>query len=163
MNHEVKDFYSKSADPSSLHPWHSRPIDEGPIQPKSGALIQQQILTKSQFIDGCKNYLWVYEFMVLKIANEAVVEGMCSTIAKHASPERGLSFEKYAREAMLHWNMPTQNEADDFLKDALDYHFRNQNGWHFWSHDKKNRALLPIISKVIDRLNNQKSKFFFMK
>lgn len=165
MQHHVSDWYAKCSDPASLHPWHDRQVENGPISSLSGTVVGKTVLTDPRLHDCAPNFLWIYQWFVLKTANEAVVEGMCSVIAKHARPERGLAFERYAKEAMLVWNMPDAAESHDFLSDALNYHFRGSryNDWHFWSHDERERSLVPIVSKVIDRLRKGRSKFHYMK
>jgi hypothetical protein len=43
----------------------------------------------------------MYIHYVLKLCNEAVVEGMCSVVAKHAHGTRGLIFDMYAKESII--------------------------------------------------------------
>jgi hypothetical protein len=69
----------------------------------------------------------------------------------------------YAKKARLVWNAPLQHEADPFLKEAFDHHFGPGKPWHFYSIDKQNRLLVSRVSKVIDRLKNRVSKFFFLR
>ena len=90
------------------------------------------------------------------------MEAMCKVIERHADSSRGLSIGRYAKEASLVWNAPLQHEADPFLKESLDQHF-GPSKWHFYSVDKKNIPLVIRISKVIDMLKNNLSKFSFMK
>jgi hypothetical protein len=47
--------------------------------------------------------------------------------------------------------------------ESLDQHFGPGKPWHFYSIDKQNKLLVSRVSKVIDRLKNRVSKFFFMK
>jgi hypothetical protein len=155
---------------------------------------------------------------LLKIANEAVVEGMCKTIGRQADSTRGLItfgrsalrffmlllfivrtnvvafdvvacddvayvafssrdanvsnfhffmqmmllFYSYANEAKIVWNAPLTHQADPFLTECLDIHFREAMKWHFWSIDKKNRALVSLISNAIDKLMKRETKLEFM-
>jgi hypothetical protein len=68
----------------------------------------------------------------------------------------------YANEAIIVWNAPLPHQADPFLTECLDLHFREARKWHFWSIDKKNRPLVSLISKVIDRLMKRETKLEFM-
>ena len=69
---------------------------------------------------------------------------------------------RHANEARISWNAPLQHEADDFLKESLDDHFKG-NKWHFYSTDQQNRPLVSCTSKVIDGLEKMVSKLSFMK
>ena len=69
---------------------------------------------------------------------------------------------RYANEARISWNAPLQHEADDFLTESLDHHFKGKK-WHFYSTDHQNRPLVSFTSKVIDRLGKTLSKLSFMK
>ena len=61
------------------------------------------------------------------------------------------------------WNGPLQHEADEFLKECLDYYFGEGKEWHFYSTDKQRRPIVSFVSKVVDRLMKCVSKFPFMK
>ena len=153
----------------------------------------------------------------VKIANEAVVEGMCKTVGRQANSTRGLTFGRfalrflmlllvivrvddvacdvatcdvvayaafssraanvsnfhflmhmmlllcsYANEAIIVWNAPLSHQADPFLAKCLDIHFREARKWHFMSIDKKIRAFVSLISKVIDKLMKRETKLEFM-
>ena len=69
-----------------------------------------------------------------------------------------LLLRSYASEAIIVWNAPLPHQADAFLTECLDIHFREARKWHFWSIDKKNRALVSLISKVIDMLLKRQTK-----
>ena len=75
------------------------------------------------------------------------------SIGRQADFTRGLFIGRYAKEARLVLNAPLQHEGDPFLKESLDQHFGLAKS-HFYSVDKKNRPLVNIFSKVIDRLKN---------
>ena len=130
--------------------------------PIQGLLYKRTFGLRPPSILQAPRFLWVYNHVLLKTGNEAVVEGMCKVIGRHADSTRGLSIGRYAREARLVWNAPSQHEADPFLKESMDQHFRPSK-WHFYSGDKKNMPLVSKISKVIDRLKKRLSKFLFMK
>jgi hypothetical protein len=75
--------------PEEQHRWHAD--KEGKIA-VSRTVIQEEIMTKSAFYKLCPLLMLIYIQCVLKICNEAVVEGMCSVVAKHAHGTRGLIF-----------------------------------------------------------------------
>jgi hypothetical protein len=66
-------------------------------------------------------------------------------------------------EARQVWNVPLQHEADAFLAESLDHFFGPGDKWHFHSLDSRNKSLVSVISKVIDKLKKYVSKFSFMK
>jgi len=68
----------------------------------------------------------------------------------------------YANEAIIVWNAPLSHQADPFLAKCLDIHFREARKWHFMSIDKKIRAFVSLISKVIDNLMKRETKLEFM-
>ena len=66
-------------------------------------------------------------------------------------------------EAGIVWNAPLQHEADPFLTESLNHFFGPGEKWHFHSVGTRNKRLVNIISKVIDKLRKRLSKFLFMK
>eukprot|EP00854_Cymbomonas_tetramitiformis_P009003 gene9003-biopygen9168 len=87
-------------------------------------------------------HTWAVEkgkLCALKIQNEAVVEGMGSTVDRHATAVRGLKQEKYAKESFIEYNGPESSEADGFLTAALNLHFKAKP-WHFQHVDKRGRG-----------------------
>ena len=101
--------------------------------------------------------------MLLKTGSEAVVEGMCKVIGRHAYSTRGLFIGRYENEVRIVWNAPLLHEADSSTKESLDQHFGPGSKRHFYSVDKRTRPLVTKISKVNDMLKNRASKFSFMK
>jgi hypothetical protein len=163
MEKDATDFYKACVDPNTAcHRWHYIGED-GVLHVRSGTIIQKAIWTKPRFYSTSPDFLWVYNHCLLKTGNEAVVEGMCKVIGRHADSTRGLSIGRYAMEARLVWNAPLQHEADAFLTESLDHFFGLGEKWHFHSVDTKNRPLVSVISKVIDKLRKRVSKFSFMK
>ena len=163
MENEVKDFYRACSNLNiTCHKWHYR-AEDGVLYAHSGSILQKDICTSPSLYSSSPVFLWVYNHVLLKTGNEVVVEGMCKVIGRQADSTRGLSIGRYAKEARIVWNAPLQHEADPFLKESLDHHFGPGKPWHFYSIDKQNRLLVSRVSKVIDRLKNRVSKFFFMK
>ena len=163
MEKEVNDYYSNCSNPNTAcHKWHYK-TEDGVLHVHSGTVMQKDIWTNPSLHSSSPAFLWVYNHVLLKTGNEAVVEGMCKVIGRQADSTRGLSMGRYAKEARLVWNMPFQHEADLFLKEALDHYFGPGKPWHFYSIDKQNRVLVSKVSKVIDRLRKRLSKFSFMK
>ena len=60
------------------------------------------------------------------------------------------------------WNAPLPHQADAYLTECLDDHFGPNKKGHFYSQDNKNRMLRNVTSKVVDRLQKEKSKLSFM-
>ena len=61
------------------------------------------------------------------------------------------------------WNSPLPHHADAFLTECLDHYFGPNYKRHFWSIDKKLRALVSSTSKLVDRPLKDKSKLSFMR
>ncbi len=68
----------------------------------------------------------------------------------------------HANEARIMWNGPLPHHAGAFLTECLDQHFGPNKKWHFWSVDRKRRALVTLTAKVVNRLLKEKSKMSFM-
>jgi hypothetical protein len=136
MEKEVIDFYKGCSNPNTAcHKWHYK-TEDGVLHAHSGTIIQKDIWTTASLHSSSPAFLWVYNHVMLKTGNEAVVEGMCKVIGRQADSTRGLSIGRYAKEARLVWNVPLQHEADPFLTESLDQHF-GPSKWHFYSADKK--------------------------
>ena len=108
--------------------------------------------------------MYLFLHFALKIQNEAVAEGMGSTIDVHAAGKRGLEQEAYVMETFLHRNGPLPHDAEGFLTEVLNTHFRIFRGpgsWHFTSDNDRDRGNLYTVSEVVDRLLQERSKLPF--
>ena len=120
MRHHISDFYDKCADnDTAMHPWHQRREDTQDRQVRSGTDIQRTLFNTPSLYEGCHDYLWVYQQVVLRICNESVVESMCSAIKRHAQPGRGLEFKQMAMEAMIMWSIPAPAHLEEHVIHAL--------------------------------------------
>ena len=131
----------------------------------SGTVIQKDVLTQAALYEGCQPFLHMYQACALKINCEAVVEGMCSVVDKHAVGQRGCDIKRYAWESILDWNSPAPHLADDFLLESLsELGKRNKaNALKFNSVDSRGAdRLKTVVSAVIDKMRRRKSKFSFM-
>jgi hypothetical protein len=164
LQQEVEDFYAGATFPDSLHRWHEKVGAE--ILTVSGTVIQEEVMTAKRMYQDCPDYIYMYQHCALKTMNEAVVEGMCSVVSRHATGVRGLSFNKYGMESIIVWNAPIPHKADAFLSAAVDLYFKGKkHGWRFFSVDtNRNRvAAARTNSVVIDRHLKEQSKFPFME
>ena len=115
MEKEVNDFYSNCSNlNTAFHKWHYT-TEDGVLHVHSRTVLQKNIWTNPFLYSTSPAFLWVYNHALLKIRNEAIVEGMCKVIGRHANSTRGLTMGRYAKEARLVWNIPLQHEADLFL------------------------------------------------
>ncbi|KAK3239898.1 hypothetical protein CYMTET_50207 [Cymbomonas tetramitiformis] len=103
----------------------------------------------------------LHTWAVEKGKNEAVVEGMGSTVDRHATAVRGLKQEKYAKESFIEYNGPESSEADGFLTAALNLHFKAKP-WHFQHVDKRGRGKHLGMSDSVSHLRRRMSKLNFM-
>ncbi len=163
MEKDVTDFYKACRDTmTTCHTWHFR-TEDAILRIRSGTIIQKEIWTKPHLYSSSPDFLWVYNNCLLKTGSEAIVEGMYKVIGRHADSTRGLYVKRYAMEAKLAWNAPLQHEANSFLTEALDHFFGQGENRHFHSVDPRNKPLVSVISKVMDKLRKRVSKFSFMK
>ena len=100
-----------------------------------GVHIMKVIFTDARFYVGCHDWLYLFNHCVLKIVNEAVVEGMGSVVDSHAIGKRGLSHDRYVKESIIDWNGPQSHECEGFLTAALNKHFKGED-WNFTSSDE---------------------------
>ena len=141
------------------------PADKPKEHVRSGTEIMKVLFTEEAFFESIGDLLYLFNHCALKGCCEAVVEGMGSVVGRHASDLRGsLAHEKYTKEAIIHWNGPESHEAEKFLVNSLDVHFKGKR-WNFYpegsSIGSKHLYLTTNVSKVIDRRMSMKSKFPF--
>jgi hypothetical protein len=103
---------------------------------KSGTVIMKALFTDSTLFTGVGDFLYFFQHCALKTSNEAYVEGICGTVARHASKGRaGLNAENYMMEAAIDYNGPLLKDADSIAESALNAYFvgpeRGQRDWHF--------------------------------
>ena len=67
-----------------------------------------------------------------------------------------LAFQKYSKEAFIHYNAPPLHLADKLISEALDIHFKGEK-WHF-SHAGRQRGLFSTESRLLHRLKQEKPK-----
>ena len=97
---------------------------------------------------------------------ESVVESMGSIIEKikdirgsSKTSTRKQDVDDISQELVVHWNGPVLSQCESLVKQALNLHFKG-GSWHFAATDV--RSKLHKVSKVIDRLNHEKSALSFM-
>ena len=148
---------------STIHPWH----DKHGMVNVSGVVIQREVMTNKKFWYGVGPFLHMYQMCVLKTSNEAVIEGMGSMVSKHATGSRGLEFEEYAFESIVHWNLPAQGRCSNFLRDSLEMHGSMtqtvRSKARFLSDDKRQRSLTSFVSSVVDKHLTSESKLSFIE
>ena len=134
-----------------------------------GIEIQKVILTKKYFYEGLGDYIYMYQHCALKICNEAVVEGMCSVVSKHADGAMSLTFTHLAMESMIDYNKPVAANGDKLLTEALNLLFSQKNyahggGWRFFRTDSnKHRLVSTVVSPMIDRIKKEESSLHIME
>ena len=98
----------------------------------SAVQLQADVFTTSSLCEGCQAWLHLHSHMVMKTANESVVESMGSLLDRHSDPHRHLDSISSSQEAFIHWNGPAIQKSRQFLIDSL--HERFGGGpckWHF--------------------------------
>ena len=104
--------------------------------PKSGTVIMKVLFTDTALSAGVGDFLYFFQHLSLKTSNEAYVEGICGTVAAHASKRRAhLDADKYMMESFIDYNGPLLKDADPIIEAAFDAYFAGpdgeQRGWHF--------------------------------
>ena len=100
-------------------------------------------------------FIYLFSNCILKTINEAVVEGMCKTVHKHASSERHLGIDRFAIEAVVDWAAPTTARATPVLTAAMNKTF-NGKEWNFFAKTSGYQ-----VSEVVDRKLKEFSKISF--
>ena len=104
--------------------------------PKSGTVIMKVLFTDTTLSAGVGDFLYFFQHLSLKTSNEAFVEGICGTVAAHASKKRAhLDADKYMMESFIDYNGPLLKDADKIIEAAFDAYFAAPDGqqrdWHF--------------------------------
>ena len=111
----------------------------------------------------------MYQHCALKICNEAVVEGMCSVVNKHADGGGSLTFTPLAMETMIDYNKPAAANNDKLLTEALNLFFSPKNYAHgggrrfFRTDSNKHRLVSTVVSPMIDRMKKEESSMHIME
>ena len=124
----------------------------------------KELFTTPELREGVQEWLQLFNLCVLKTQNEAVVEGMGSTVDKHAKGQRHLNQENYASETFVDYNGPESHECEGVLTEALHRLFKTKSkgDWRFNSIDRQGRAKPWFVSKLVDRHKRKKSKLSFL-
>ncbi|KAK3232660.1 hypothetical protein CYMTET_56995 [Cymbomonas tetramitiformis] len=67
----------------------------------SGTVRMEDLFTDERLHEDVQDWLSLFQLCALKIQNEAVVEGMGSTMNRHATSVRGLTLDKEAEKGLL--------------------------------------------------------------
>ena len=121
----------------------------------SGTTIMKDLYTNPDLYDKVHDWSYLYNHCVLKIQNEAVVEGMGSTLNKHAKAERHLDQVNYFRGAFVDYNCPASHDSDSIIIEVVNRLAKNSR-WHFNSgrvhggfSQKKTSALIRVDPGLI--------------
>ncbi|CEO98804.1 hypothetical protein PBRA_006918 [Plasmodiophora brassicae] len=129
---------------------------EAEVRGKPGTSILKCVFTEEDLYKDIPDIMYLLEHCVLKVSNEAVVEGMGCIIARHAAPGRHLSERSIADEAFIHYNGPDPSNADGILNDALDVYFKGGDH-HFSQTSLKGQASpFAVIGKVVKGYLNRR-------
>jgi hypothetical protein len=174
--HEDVARFTPSID-TPRHRWYCRRDGDNIDTVRLGTEIQQEILTKSEWYDLAPAYLYLYQHMALKSFCEAVVEGMCSVVAKHATGVRSLCFDMYAKESIVDYNAPDRTQSNAFITKALDHLFASKaykqvklpagsRGWRFftslgnqWRADKRSNLSTMLTNRIEKGKSGSRLKF----
>ena len=106
------------------------------------------LFTDKRLHSDVEDFVFLYNHMALKTANEAIIESMGCIVDLHASPQRHLKQLDYSNEALIHWNGPRPHEAKHFLAAALDMHFGTAINTASRSHGiSQNLTAVPAFSQ----------------
>ena len=95
------------------------------------------LFTDATLSAGVGDFLYFFQHCALKTSNESYVEGICGTVAAHASKGRaGLDADNYMMEAFIDYNGPLLKDAGPIIEAAFDSSYfagpqGEQRAWHF--------------------------------
>ena len=130
----------------------------------SGTVIMKDLFTVPELRRDLEYILYVFNHLILKIVNEAVVEGMGSMMSMHGDKLRGcLRQELTEIEALVHYNFPPLSHpgTEAIIREALNHRF-NGGDWHFTQTYRPQATLYSSRSKVLRRHDNAASKHSFL-
>ncbi|KAK3240904.1 hypothetical protein CYMTET_49290 [Cymbomonas tetramitiformis] len=128
----------------------------------SGTVLMEDLFTDERLYEDVQDWLYLFQLCALKIQNEAVVEGMGSTIDRHATSVRGLPQDKYViNESFIEYNGCAPSECDFFFTAALGLYFKGKT-WKSHHTYVRNRGKYQGVSSVVSRLHQRTSKLTFM-
>ena len=148
---------------------HSQPFRFRWRNAHSGTVIMKDVFTSEKLYVDVDAYLYIFQHCACKTMCEAVIEGMGGVWDKCAKPERHLSFEESAREAVLAWSAPQpwHPEAVPFINHSLnevfgfysDGHMKGKpKPWNFTHVDQRTSRLTATPGQVIARLRNDRPR-----
>ena len=124
----------------------------------------KDLFTVPQLRRDLEDILYVFNHLILKIVNEAVVEGMGSMMSMHGDKSRGrLRQELTEIEALVHYNFPPLSHpgTEAIIREALNHRF-NGGDWHFTQTYRPQATLYSSRSKVLRRHDNAVAKHAFL-
>jgi len=133
---------------------------------KTDTQLYHRVYTDSTLYTGAEHVLGAIALVYCSSPPESVVESMGSIIEKikdirgsSKTSTRKQDVDDISQELVVHWNGPVLSQCESLVKQALNLHFKG-GSWHFAATDV--RSKLHKVSKVIDRLNHEKSALSFM-
>ena len=113
-------------------------------------------------VQGCEDFLYLFQHCATKTSCEAVVEGMGSVWDESATERRHVGFESGVHDAVVAYSAPAPHlpEADQFITRALNTYFEGgPDKWNFKNEDARFRnVVFSGGSKVIAKLGKAKSR-----
>ena len=113
-------------------------------------------------VQGCEDFLYIFQHCATKTSCEAVVEGMGSVWDASATDRRHVGFQSGVHDAVIAYSAPEPHlpEADQFITRALNTYFEGgPEKWNFKNEDARFRnVVFSGGSKVIAKLGKMKSR-----
>jgi hypothetical protein len=136
---------------------------------KESLAMMEHMFTESGFFTGVHDWLYLFNHMVLKTMNEAVIEGQGKFMNMHGTSVRNPTHTTLVMEAMLHYQGPHPAKCEAFLIRALDLHFAKNKDttqgskWHFLPVKGQATYTREFTSKVVERIMKETSKLPFLE
>ena len=124
----------------------------------------KDLFTVPELRRDLEDILYVFNHMILRIANEAVVEGMGSIVSMHGDKSRGrLRQELTEIEALVHYNFPPLSHpgTEMIIREVLNHRFEGEK-WHFTQTYRSQTTLYSGRSQVLRRHDNAVAKHSFL-
>ena len=129
------------------------------------------IFSHPAFATGLEDILFLLLHCLLKTSNECVVEGVGSIVNQHADPRRAsVSPEVYTACAKVSINGPLMHEADSFITSVMhrawpqtDDQVQMDRKGPLNAFLRRTASMVGIAGQVLERLQNEHSRFDFMR
>ena len=128
-------------------------------------VLKSFISSKEELYRNIEQIIFAVSVATVTISVESVIESYVSVYENRNNKNRPITEERAHHEMMIAINGPELSNADSIIKGSMSNYWRkysHSNDWHFTRRSRADDIKPCTISKVIDRMNNQKPCLPFM-